>query len=204
MDNSQVGSIRVGGGGSPTDEAEDPGGTGGARRMGLDRQAPCAPGDLSLTLQGPVGAGWVANDLEAWSRAVVALAAPQGGEVRVQIIDDAAMARAHQDYCGVSGTTDVITFDLADGESANGAPLDVDLLICADEAGRQAAERGHGVDRELTLYILHGVLHCMGYDDHDEDSYERMHAQEDAILERAGLGAVFARGGEDGNGGGVA
>ena len=117
-----------------------------------------------------------------------------GGAVRVRLVGDAEMAAAHERYCGVSGTTDVITFDLAEGESARGAALDVDLIVCVDEARRQATARDHPIETELALYTLHGVLHALGYDDLDEESYERMHAREDEVFRRLGLGDAFGRG----------
>lgn len=53
----------------------------------------------------------------------------------------------------------------------------------------------HTPDDEMTLYVLHGVLHCLGHDDTDEDSFARMHAEEDRLLTAAGLGALFAKDG---------
>lgn len=72
------------------------------------------------------------------------------------------------------------------------APLDVDILVCADEAARQAAVRAVPVERELLLYIVHAVLHCLGEDDHDEASAGRMHEREDRILSAIGVGAVYS------------
>ena len=117
-----------------------------------------------------------------------------GGTVRVRIVDDEEMADAHEEFCGVTGTTDVITFDLACGESANGVELDVDLLVCVDVARREALKRRHTVEIELALYTLHGVLHALGYDDRDERSYERMHAREDEVFRALGLEDAFGRG----------
>lgn len=114
-----------------------------------------------------------------------------GGEVRVRVVNDAEMAAAHVRYSGIEGTTDVLTFDLAEGASAEGAPLDVDILICVDEAARRGTEMGHATERELLLYIVHGVLHCLGHDDHDEVEYARMHALEDEVLAAIGVGATF-------------
>lgn len=116
------------------------------------------------------------------------------GEVRVRVVGDEEMAAAHQRFAGQAGTTDVLTFDLAEGAAAAGGPLDVDILVCFDEAARQAGARGHGAVLELLLYILHGVLHCLGHDDHSEDGYARMHAEEDRVLDALGVGPVFARG----------
>lgn len=129
--------------------------------------------------------GWLT---ECLVRALAELGAE--GEVRARVVDDAEMARAHRRYAGVEGTTDVLTFDLADSPGR----LDVDLLVCLDEGERRARELGHGRERELLLYMLHGVLHCMGFDDADEASACRMHAEEDRVLARIGVGATFAPG----------
>ncbi len=117
----------------------------------------------------------------------------RGGEVRVRLVADAEMADAHLKYADVPGTTDVLTFDLAEDAAATGASaaLDVDILVCVDEARRQAVIHGHAAEREVLLYILHGVLHCLGHDDHDDAAYERMHAEEDRILRAIGVGPVF-------------
>jgi probable rRNA maturation factor len=63
-----------------------------------------------------------------------------------------------------------------------------------DEAGRQSAVRGHTVEQELLLYVVHGVLHCLGHDDHDPDAAARMHAEEDRVLAAVGVGVTYARG----------
>ncbi|MBS0190942.1 MAG: rRNA maturation RNase YbeY [Phycisphaerales bacterium] len=129
----------------------------------------------------------------------------RGGEVRVRVVNDEEMARLHEEYAGVPGTTDVLTFDLSVDEDGSGfAPLDVDIEICLDEAERQARARGWtgtafttsgapGWWHELLLYGLHGVLHCLGHDDHDPESYRAMHDAEDEILTGIGVGVVFAR-----------
>jgi probable rRNA maturation factor len=130
--------------------------------------------------------------IEALARAAVAAACPVGGEVRVRLIDDRAMTEAHARHLGNPSVTDVITFDLAGGTARDGAPLDVDLLVCLDEANRHAAALGHPFEREVALYVLHGVLHCLGFDDNDDGASARMHAREDEILVAIGLGAVYA------------
>jgi probable rRNA maturation factor len=124
-----------------------------------------------------------------------------GGEVRVRVADDAEMSASHERYAGMRGPTDVLTFDLGGGVSAGaggGRVLDADVLVCVDEARRQAEARGHGVERELLLYIVHGVLHCLGHDDHDADRAAAMHAREDEVLEAIGVGATYARSGAGG------
>ncbi len=106
----------------------------------------------------------------------------------VEIVDDARMQLLHQRWHGDPSTTDVLTFPM----SREGEPIDADVACCLDEAERRAGRLGHDRARELVLYALHGLLHIAGHDDHDEESYARMHAEEDRLLELVGLGAVFA------------
>lgn len=116
-----------------------------------------------------------------------------GGEIRLSVVGDDEMACAHARFSGVPGTTDVLTFDLADGASARGAGFDADIVICLDEAARAAAERGVQPRDELLLYALHGALHCLGFDDHDEAAFAAMHALEDRVLVELGIGPLFGR-----------
>jgi probable rRNA maturation factor len=105
----------------------------------------------------------------------------------VAIVGDARMMALHQRHCGMASTTDVLTFP----QSAADEPIDADIAICADEAARRAAEFGHPIEQELLLYIVHGLLHCLGFDDHDQAAYQRMHAEEDRMLQAIGIGATF-------------
>lgn len=130
-------------------------------------------------------------------RAAAALGAT--GEARIRIVGDDEMDRAHRQYKGIAGTTDVLTFDYA---ATAGAPLarspmaraelDADILICADEAARQAAGRSAEPAPELLLYIVHGMLHCLGHDDLTEADAAAMHRREDEVLTAIGVGPVYA------------
>ncbi len=130
------------------------------------------------------------------------------GEVRVRVVGDAEMAAAHERYGGMPGTTDVLTFNLGD-EPASPPPTEVDgslladydsnmfvfdsdILICHDEAQRQSGRLGHPIEAELLLYVVHGMLHCLGFGDDTEQAAQAMHRVEDWVLGRVGVGPVFA------------
>lgn len=115
-----------------------------------------------------------------------------GGEVRVRVVGDADMIAAHEKHLNEATTTDVLTFDMADGAAAETRVLDADVLICLDEAERQASERGHAAHLEVLLYVVHAILHCLGFADHDEDAARAMHAREDEVLRAIGVGSVYA------------
>jgi probable rRNA maturation factor len=133
---------------------------------------------------------WLADTAQRAVACAVARARTpaSGGEVRVQVVDDETMSALHARHAGETGTTDVLTFDLREDL---GEPMDTDIVVCVDEARRQAESRGHTVERELLLYILHGALHCLGHDDHDDGAYGAMHREEDAVLTAIGVGRVF-------------
>ena len=110
----------------------------------------------------------------------------------VVIVEDDEMAQLHEQYTGVAGTTDVLTFDMGEPDGSGREPaVEGDIIVCLDEARRQAERRGHPAHHELLLYAVHGLLHLLGEDDHDNDSYQRMHAREDALLEQLGIGRLF-------------
>ena len=126
---------------------------------------------------------------------LVKMAASAGateGQITVAVVDDAQMSRLHQQFLGLDTTTDVLTFDMR--PSGQGR-IEADIVICIDEAHRQAKKLGHDVRNELLLYALHGVLHLLGYDDHDSADAQRMHEKEDQLLEEAGVGRIFLPGG---------
>lgn len=74
-------------------------------------------------------------------------------EVNVAIVSDARMAAVHERFLQVAGPTDVITFQ--HGE----------ILVSAETAQRNAAEYRKSVRSEIELYIVHGILHLIGFDD---------------------------------------
>jgi len=109
------------------------------------------------------------------------------------LVGDEAMDAAHRRYMNIAGTTDVMSFPAHD-ESDPAAAVEADLIVCVDVAAREAAARGHAVDREILLYAVHGTLHACGYRDDSDAEAARIHAEEDRILATAGIGMVYARG----------
>ncbi|MCH2162760.1 MAG: rRNA maturation RNase YbeY [Phycisphaerales bacterium] len=110
--------------------------------------------------------------------------------VSVRVVGDEEMADAHLRYSGQGDTTDVLGFVAAT------SPLEIDVLVCMDVATRHAEGGRHEPRAELLLYVVHGVLHALGFDDAEPEGFQRMHAEEDRLLEQVGVGAIFRRGGE--------
>jgi len=111
-------------------------------------------------------------------RALKAMLADHGrtdASLAVVVVTDDAIAALHAQYLGIDEPTDCLSFPLA--ESADDPELG-EVYASADTAARVAAERGHSLDAELLLYAVHGALHLLGYDDHDEADLARMRAAE--------------------------
>jgi len=90
--------------------------------------------------------------------------------VACSIVDDAAMAAVHAQFLGDPTTTDVITFPYGE------------IIVCADVARREADARNLPLEHELSLYLIHGLLHLNGYNDKSPEAAARMHSRQTHIL----------------------
>ncbi len=117
----------------------------------------------------------------------VELAAAQGGRaglaLSVVFVDDEHLTQLHAEHLDDRTETDVITFDLGD----DGAGPAGELYVSVDRARRVAERRGVEVERELTLYVVHGTLHLVGFDDHEDAERARMRAAEALVLDALGF-----------------
>lgn len=89
----------------------------------------------------------------------------------VRLTDDAELHQLNQQFRGINAPTDVLSFaseQWLDGKlkSRRGAgQFDLgEIYISLDHCAAQAQEHGHGIDEELTLLVIHGTLHLLGYD----------------------------------------
>ncbi len=116
---------------------------------------------------------------DEWLAGVVRELAPKASAVGVRFVDDEEMAQFNQRFRNRPEPTDVLSFP---GEAPEQDGYVGDIVISVPAARRQAEERGHGVERELYLLMLHGVLHCLGWN-HETDDGE-MERLEERMRER--------------------
>ncbi len=104
--------------------------------------------------------------------------------INLAFVNDRAMAKINEDFVGHEGTTDVITFCYLEGdEPLFDGDIAIDLFICTDVAEREGEKRKNSTyARELTLYIVHGLLHSAGEDDLDAVSRKRMRRREREVM----------------------
>lgn len=108
-------------------------------------------------------------------------------DVSLVVVDDEEIAALNEQYLGRKNATDVIAFEL-DGPDASDRPTIGEIVISAERAIAEAAQREGDAHWELALYAAHGVLHLAGHDDHTPAERKAMRAKEFEALRSAGLG----------------
>ena len=130
--------------------------------------------------------------LEAVSAALESESCDPDTHVSVVIADDEVVRELNRQHRGLDENTDVLSFSFThEGEyygegDRNTDATDVDfvlpptenedaslgeIIISYPQTCRQAKQAGHLVGQELTVLLVHGVLHLLGYD-HEEPNDE--------------------------------
>lgn len=115
---------------------------------------------------------------------------PSTTEASVSFVTDESIADLNERYRHKEGSTDVLSFEcdnVADEFSssafADGSVYELgDVIIAPDVAARQTLEFGTTFEEEISLLLVHGLLHLCGYDHIEDDEAEVMERQEAAIL----------------------
>ena len=110
--------------------------------------------------------------------------------VSIAIVDDAEIRKLNSRFLNRKSNTDCLSFDLSDTRDSQSSKL-FELIVNGEMAVRQADMRGHSSQAELALYITHGLLHNLGFDDATDSKARKMHDTEDNILQQLGYGFVY-------------
>jgi probable rRNA maturation factor len=124
-------------------------------------------------------------------RAILSAVRESSAELAVTFVGDRRMRRLNREYRNKDCSTDVLAFAMRDAptpQASRVTPRPVgDVVISIPTAQRQAREGGRSLDEELTVLLVHGILHLCGYDhERSEREARRMQRRERAILQRLG------------------
>jgi probable rRNA maturation factor len=108
-------------------------------------------------------------------------------EVSLAIVDDPTIHQLNRQFLEHDYPTDVLSFLLE--RSAD--RLEGEVVASADTAIRTAAEFGWAPADELLLYVIHGTLHLVGYDDLAPGQLAEMRERERGYLQQFGLEPRF-------------
>ena len=121
--------------------------------------------------------------------------------VEFVFVDGEEIRRLNREMRDTDKVTDVLSFPALDGikgEKICGEdfPYEIDeegnlmlgsIVVCCDRAHEQADEYGHSYERELHYLLVHGMMHCLGYDHETDDDRTIMREKEDFILNKLGI-----------------
>ena len=96
------------------------------------------------------------------------------------ITDDSEIQAINSQYLKNDSPTDVLSFDLSD----DFAPSEVhgEIIISVDQAIANHHAYSNDLDRELFLYLIHGILHLLGFDDDNLKDEQKMREKEKEII----------------------
>jgi len=98
------------------------------------------------------------------------------------------MRRWHLKLMRDSSTTDVLSISQLETtgnlKSPNPYGAVGDIMVCLDEAKRQAKKNQISTAVELGRYITHGLLHCLGYDDVKRQDRQKMWKLQEKLVKK--------------------
>lgn len=116
-------------------------------------------------------------------------------------VDGEEIRRLNREMRNTDKVTDVLSFPTLDnikGQAIKGEdhPFEIDeegyllvgsIVVCCDRAREQAEEYGHSYNRELHYLLVHGIMHCLGYDHMTDEEKAEMREKEEYVLGKLGI-----------------
>ena len=107
----------------------------------------------------------------------------QSAQLSIAIVDDLTIHELNRQYLNHDYPTDVLSFlSHVDSEKLEG-----EVVVSAETAGHVAEHFGWTAANELLLYVVHGVLHLVGYDDSQHEPRQEMRSREKFYLAQENL-----------------
>lgn len=129
-----------------------------------------------------------AERLKSCAHKILQEEGPGAAELSLAVVDDETIHTVNRDFLGHDYPTDVISFVLDESSGV----LEGEVVASAETAIAEAAKFGWNAEDELLLYVTHGTLHLVGYDDQIPDAKATMRARERYYLAQFGLTPHYA------------
>ena len=139
---------------------------------------------LTLSVANPYEYALDFARLKEVAKAVLEGEGVASAKVTIAFVNNTHIHRLNKQFLDHDEPTDVLTFPY----SVKGAKkLEGEIVIGDEVAAEYAADRGHAVELERQLYVIHGCLHLCGYGDTDEAAEVRMRERERHYLQLLNL-----------------
>lgn len=117
------------------------------------------------------------REVRSLFRALLALHKVECGEISVYLVSEKKISQLHRDFFQDPSPTDCMTFPLEKN------PLSGEVLVCPKVAISYAKESGLDPYQETALYLAHGFLHLLGYDDQSAQERRVMRKKEKSCMD---------------------
>ena len=129
-------------------------------------------------------------------------------EISLAIVGEGRIRKLNKMYRGKNRVTDVLSFgdksvlpylakafprlkkgvNMSFVNPPDGVKRLGEIVICYPYAKKQARRAGHSLEKEVTILLIHGILHLLGYD-HEKNDREakKMESMEKKILDKVKL-----------------
>jgi probable rRNA maturation factor len=116
---------------------------------------------------------------------ILADAGIDSGRINVVFVDSETIRQFNRDFLQHDYVTDTISFPMEDRRSEG--YLEGEVLVCTEIAKSRAAEFGWTADEELLLYVVHGMLHLVGFEDTTAEQRTIIQEKERSYLATLGI-----------------
>lgn len=133
---------------------------------------------MAITFEIPKVKGLTKKCTADW---LISVAKAEGGSIQrihYKSFNRNEMIKMNAQFLGHNYDTDIITFSVKEHPES----IESDFALGWDQIHEQAVELNESFIRELHRIFVHGLLHCLGYNDQSEDEQEVMRAKEDYYL----------------------
>jgi probable rRNA maturation factor len=120
-------------------------------------------------------------------RATLDLSGAPDADLTLVLTGDERVQALNRDFLGINAPTDVLSFPADEPDPETGRRYLGDVVLSVPRAAAQAGERGHTLDAEVQLLVVHGVLHLLGHDHAEAEEKARMWAAQAEALARLGV-----------------
>jgi len=103
-------------------------------------------------------------------------------DLTILVDDDQRIQKLNNEYLSIDAPTDVLAFPAGFTDPDTGHNYLGDVIISFPQAKSEATKRGHPLEAEIQLLVVHGVLHLLGYDHLEPEDKEIMWSAQSQIL----------------------
>ena len=99
------------------------------------------------------------------------------GEIHISLMSDEGLLEINKKHLNHDDYTDVITFDYSTQNT-----IHCDIAVSTDRVSENAHNEGVSIENELARVMIHGILHCVGFNDKTEGDKRIMRSKENDLL----------------------